>query len=133
MGFPSIVAYGEARPGQPFPDLSVELGPDVPPIQVALLMREEADRFGNLDRFARSSLVRYLRQYLPAGWSNQQEFEFTAASAFADWIALLGSEFRERGERLWKVFRSADDIPPRWLPESAGDPLYLDLWDRAGI
>ncbi len=132
-GFSSLVAFGESAAMSTFREIAGLLGDDVAPMQLAMLMREEALERGHLDQFARSALVRYLADYLPTGWYRDKEHEYQRASAFADWIGCLGEAYRAAGERVWTVFMSAAELSEGWRPRGADDDLLRKLFERASF
>lgn len=132
-GFESLTAFSDSAATSTFQEIASRLGKDVAPIQLAMLMRDEAVERGQLGRFARGALVRFLADYLPKGWQQGKEHEYERASAFADWIACLGEDYRAAGERVWKVFMSATNLTEGWKPSGADDDLLRGLFDRASF
>lgn len=132
-GFESLTSFSDSAATSTFGEIASRLGTDVAPIQLAMLMREEAVERGQLGRFARGALVRFLTDYLPKGWQRGKEHEYERASAFADWIACLGEDYRTAGERVWSAFMSATNLTEGWRPNGADDDLLKSLFERASF
>ena len=132
-GFNSVAAFDESAATATFGEIAKQLGDDVAPIQLSMLMREEAIERGQLDRFARSALVRFLADYLPTGWRRDKQYEYQRASAFADWIACLGEEYQASGERVWQAFLSAVDLDEGWRPTGPDDDRLRALFEKASF
>jgi hypothetical protein len=127
LGFQNLTDFAEARPQATFEDLARELGPDVAQVQLEVLLRGEALEGGRLKRFAMSSLVRTLREWLPEGWAVGERWDFNRARALAKWSSIVGSEYRGEVEALREALRSTK-VEKGWLPESISDALIVDLF-----
>ncbi len=121
LGFDAVSAYASARPTATLMELAAELGDDVAAIQVERMLRLEAVRTGDIDRFSRDLLARYLRERLPQGWRNHERFEFQRAWMFASWSTAMDQLIDDAArDRIWNFLEHAD-IPVGWLPAGADD------------
>ena len=131
LEFDSVDAFASAYPTLTFLELAALLGPDVAAIQLELLQCERAERVGQLNAFARSCLVRRIRQELPGGWGRPESAEYARASAFAAWSTTLGQAHDEATMEAWEVAKSLD-IPADWLPSGPDDEYILRIVGTIG-
>jgi hypothetical protein len=125
LGFSSVSAFADMHPKATLMQLAAELGDDVAAIQVEGALRDEAEKTGALERFARALLVRYIRNDLPMGWKIGERFDFDRAGVFANWSAgVEGLMDKPIRKVVWGRLKDAD-IPAGWLPESLDDP-YIE-------
>ena len=122
-GMPSISAFAETRPTATLLELAAELGDDIAAIQIEGALRYEAEKTGELERFARDLLVRRMRQRLPAGWSMDEQLALERAGVFASWSAGVHGLLDKSNRRaVWEALKHAD-IPTGWLPEGPDDSI----------
>src|SRR5688500_4976596 len=121
-------AWAERYPGASFVELAASLGPDIAAIQVEKILREEAVRRDVLDHFARTCLVRYLRQRMPSGWRGTPDDNFRLARAFASWSAALGDNFEQQTDAVWRAINVAGVMPRGWLPQDANDNVIKTIF-----
>jgi hypothetical protein len=114
-------AWAERNPVASFSELAASLAPDIAAIQVEQILREDAEHRDKLDHFARTCLVRYLRQRMPLGWGGTLNDNFCLARAFASWSAALGDEFDQQVDAVWRALNIAGVMPRGWLPKDAND------------
>ena len=65
LGYSNLLEFARAHPGESFEGLA-DLT-NVAPIQLKLMMKDEAAASGQMRSFAADALSRFLIQYLPAG------------------------------------------------------------------
>jgi hypothetical protein len=128
--FSSVTDFADTRPAASYKELAKELGDDVAVVQLETLLRDEAKKRGRSERFARSSLVRLLREYCVDGWDSGDSFAFQAARAFASWVSTLGNGYEAAAERTWGLLK-ARRPPKGWCPDSPDDPLLKDVFGEA--
>lgn len=122
-GFESVTAFAETRSTATLLELAAELGEGVAAIQLEGVLCSEAEKSGTLDRFARGLLVRCIRQSMPTGWNDREEFELQRVGAFARWAGGVRGFLDKRSrDKVWENLRQAS-IPNGWLPESLHDPI----------
>lgn len=129
-GFQLITDFADARPRASYRELTKELGDGVAVVQLETLLRDEAKKFGRSERFARSSLVRLLREHCADGWDSGDNFTFRAARAFASWVSTLGVGYESAADRTWDLLK-ARRPPKGWCPDSPDDPLLKDVFREA--
>jgi hypothetical protein len=128
--FASLTEFADAQPHASYRELTKDLGDDVAIVQLETLLRDEAKKHGRAERFARSSLVRLLREYCADGWDCGDNFKFRAARAFASWVSTLGVGYESAAERTWGLLKSRR--PPKgWCPDNPDDPLLKDVFGEA--
>lgn len=116
-------AWAERDPAASFGELAASLAPDIVPIQIEQILHEDAERRDKLDHFARTCLVRYLRQRMPFGWGGTVDDNFRLARAFASWSAALGDKFDQQADAVWRALNVAGVMPRGWLPKDANDTV----------
>jgi hypothetical protein len=122
-GFTSLSEFVDARPTATLMELADELGEGVAAIQIEGALRDEAERAGRVEKFARDLLARRIRQRVANGWNTGERFPFERAWAFATWAsAMQGLIDKASEEAVWK-FLTHTDIPTGWLPEGPSDPF----------
>lgn len=140
-GFSQMSEWLAARPGATYKQLAAELGEDVAPIQVTRLQLAEAVRSGQLKEASKDVLVRYLREYMPAGWGRkppgQEEFDldFLQTAPVVSWAVSIG-EVAPDAEKMIKdaVSEGLKAITaPDWVPRDASDPIIGEIFDRAWL
>jgi hypothetical protein len=131
-GVESVSEFANAHPAATFAELAQRLSPDVAPIQVETLFRDEALRSGRFSEYVRDSLVRNLRRHLPHGWGVGPQAHFQASRAFASWMAMLGDEYDAAAERMWSRLR---ELTPAegWQPTGPDDQLVLAAFRDSGF
>lgn len=134
-GYDSVTAFADARPRTCLLALAEELGPDdVNAAQLRAILRDEAERGGFVDRFARTLLVREMYAAIPKGWRVQPDdgfdFEFNATGPLVELSTELPESHRAMALRLTRIMMAAD-LPVGWLPEGPDDPVLVALFDRA--
>jgi hypothetical protein len=134
-GFETVTAFADASPRATMFEIVGELGPeDVNVAQFVALMRDEAERTGSVERFARALLVHELWKFVPQGWRVDPgggfDFEFKAASALATTNASLPDSAGQVVRRLARIMMAAD-LPVGWLPDGPDDPILVALFERA--
>lgn len=109
------------------------LSSSVAPIQLKLLLKEEAEMSDDMRAFAVDTLSRFLREYLPDGWRGDSSAEYARVQAFSDWMTLVGEYYEEQCHRVWQWFNSSD-VRDGWLPTGPDDPLlhraFNAAWDE---
>jgi len=128
----SVSEFANAHPGATFAELAQRLSPDVAPIQVETLFRDEALRSGRFSQYVRDSLVRNLRSYLPDGWGVGPQAHFQASRAFASWMSMLGDKYDAPAERMWNRLRELSPTQG-WQPIGRDDELVLAAFSGAGF
>jgi hypothetical protein len=116
-------AWAERKPAASFVELAASLAPDIAAVHVEQILREDAEHRHTLDHFARTCLVRYLRQRMPSGWGGTPDDNFRIARAFASWSAALGDNFRQQTDAVWRAINVAGVMPRGWLPQDANDTV----------
>ncbi len=130
-GFPSVAAFAEATQTATLVELARALGDDVAATQVESALRAEAQRTGELGRFARDLLARTIRWHLPKGWDDHEQFAFDRSGVYVDWPAgLNGLIDGTTCTALMDSLKRAD-IPNGWLPTGPDDPIIEHVF--AGI
>jgi hypothetical protein len=130
-GFSTVTDFADSRPTASLLELADELGPeDVAAIQLETLLYDEAKESGYVDRFARSLLVRSLRERIPDGWNVGERYDFDseAAGGFGRWTAILDEMHDEAAWQVWQSLRAAN-IPRGWLPSGPDDPILLRAFE----
>jgi len=122
-GADDSTAWAERKPAASFVELAASLAPDIAAIQIEQILREDAERRNLLDQFARSCLVRYLRQRMPSGWGGTPDDNFRLARAFASWSAALGVNFEQQTDAVWRAINVAGVMRRGWLPQDANDTV----------
>ncbi len=132
-GFNSITAYAQSLPQATFIELAASLGAELVPLQIEKLLLEEAIETNNFSYFARTCLIRYLRQNLPNGWGVGENLEFRRAHAFATWSTAMGEEFKNVAGSIWKDLNQPGHVEDRWLPRSVNDEIIEALFKRLDL
>ena len=137
-GFSSVTGFVDSRPGVSLLELAKDLGPsDIAAVQMKwALVKEAADR-GDMERCARSLLVRFLRHSLPEGWHREWKDIpgdpstplFRKVGAFASLTVALPDEYDGAAERVRLAFDAAD-LPEGWLPVDTDDPVVVEIFRR---
>jgi hypothetical protein len=122
-GHRTLTEFSDSRPQATYAELAGELGNDVAVVQAETLLRAEALRDGHFGRFARASLARLLREYLPYGWHVGERFDFQEARSFASWVSTLGVEHESEAREAWRALRESVRPPTGWKPSGSDDPL----------
>jgi len=128
--YSSVTGFADARPTATYGELARELGDDVAVVQLETLLRDEAKKGRFTERFARTSLVRLLREHCSDGWGSGAAFAFRAARAFASWVSTLGDEYESAAERTWRLLKAR---PPAegWCPDDPDDSLLKAVFAEA--
>ena len=108
-----------------FSELAEMLGPDVAPIQVEALVKADAIAKQEFDRFAKVSLIRFIKERLPEGWMNDDASAFQRAHLFGSWSSSLGEQNRPTALIVWKRLQDELGIPERWTPQDENDRLLV--------
>jgi hypothetical protein len=133
VGFSSVILYAKSLPKHTFRELAAPLGEDVAPVQIEKLLLEEAIETNDFSYFARTCLIRYLRQNLPEGWGVGENLEFRRAYAFAAWSTAIGEEFINVADSVWNDLNKPGKVKNRWLPEDVDDVLIDAAFQRLDL
>jgi hypothetical protein len=131
-GFDSLESFTSSHPECTFVELADELGDDVVPVQIEMLLRKEAAEGGWGERFARDYLARELRARLPQGWGLTPKSDYRRAGAFAAWKTFLGEENASSADRAWENLKCLSPSGG-WVPVGADDALLLRAFDSIGF
>lgn len=134
-GYASVTAFADARPRLSLLALAEELGPDdVNGAQLLAILRDEAEKGGFVDRFARSLLVHEIYEAIPKGWrvtpDDGFDFEFNATGPLVTLITELPKSHEAMARNLLRIMMAAE-LPAGWLPEGPDDPMLVALFERA--
>ena len=134
-GYDSVTAFADARPLISLLDLADELGPDdVNAAQLRAILRDEAERGGFVDRFARSLFVRTMWHELPKGWrvdpGDGFDFDFKATGPVVELIVELPKSHEQMARNFARILKAAD-LPIGWLPDGPDDPVLVALFEKA--
>lgn len=122
-GYGAVTAFAESKPTATMLELADALGPDVAPIQLEEILRDEAIVAGRLKPFAQGLLCRRIREWLQEGWGSGEEFLSDLSGAFTRWEGAVSMVIPEQDrEVLWKRLQRLDVIPG-WLPAGIDDPI----------
>jgi hypothetical protein len=125
-GHPSMTSYTRAHPTWTYRQLAEALGPDIAPLQVQWIERDEAITENRFVDFASSSLARTLRECLPNGWhwGESEDENFHVAHSTGSWSGALGEGYSPQVHLVAnKLTDSA--IPKGWLPNGPDDPFIV--------
>lgn len=122
-GCTSLSEFVDARPTATLMELADELGEGVAAIQIEGALRDEAERTGTIEKFARDLLARRIRQRMAKGWNVGERFPFERAWAFASWASAMQGLINKASENAVWSFLEHADIPAGWLPEGSDDPF----------
>jgi hypothetical protein len=120
-GHTSVTEFADTWPAHTLVELATMVG-GVSAIELEACLREEARESGSLLHFARSYLVRCLRENLAAGWGGGSQADFDVASAYGHWKSGLGVGAAADAERAFRKLKELRP-PDGWLPEGEHDPL----------
>ncbi len=121
-GVPSLTSFAMQHPTWTYRELAEALGKDIAPVHVLWVERDEAINEDRFSDFAKSSLVRTLRECIPAGWGRGEKPDFHIAHSFGAWSGALGEGY-SNVVRLVAEALKASAVPAGWLPDSADDPF----------
>jgi len=133
VGAADVTSFAAKWPSDTFVELAARIGPEVTALDVERLMREEALRVNAIDAFARTALVRYLRQRIPAGWQRGEDWKFRHARAFGSWSAALGDRWREQKDAVWDAINGSMLVTPGWLPRDTTDPVIVAAFSKVSF
>ena len=128
LGYESVTALLEARPGIPYEAIADLLGNDVAAVQVARIHAESTPA-PDLEAASRDSLARFLNASLPKrGWGVGPYWRAGVAGAFAPWHTtwegrLANVDMTKLMERLFAL-----DPPVGWHPQAGNDPYLVALF-----
>jgi len=132
LGYASLTELSERYPAMTFEGLANLVGDDIAPVQVEQILRAEALEAGTFGCFARDALVRYLREYLPAGWLVGDRVDARTAQAFGAWSTAVGEQFDPLTEAAWVELKAT--VPPMgWLPDGPNDPHLLKAFSSVNL
>lgn len=120
-GHPSVTDFANTWAYRPLTELARMLG-GVSAVQLEMCLREEARETHEMVAFAKSHLVRCLREMLPLGWGVGGDFDFKRASAYARWAVGLGEEAHADAETAFHRLKALKP-PTGWSPTNTEDPL----------
>jgi len=131
LGFASLTQYADREPAMTYHQLADELGKAAQrvfaPVQVEHRLRDLASGSGDLSLFARASLVRHLRQLMPAGWSTKDVFPFS--HAIGAWASRLPETLQRKCLAVAKNIR---ELSPQecWLPVDCKDTIIVGAFEE---
>lgn len=128
LGYQSLTTYCANTPTQPLYLIAQQLGPDIAPIQLEWLLRQETEQDNNLDHFAQTILVRYLHELIPEGWGIAPDSDFLSAHAYAKWSSALGKGYKDLNKQVWAQLKASPALFPGWLPQGVADPVIADAF-----
>jgi hypothetical protein len=131
-GYETLTSFAGDRPLASSFALASELGSeDINAIQVIRTLREEAERDGTVDRFARSHLVRELHEALPSGWGEvgSEVFRSALSAPLGSWVSDLPESVVAEARAVARLLMEAQ-MPLRWLPQGPDDPVLIAFFDR---
>jgi hypothetical protein len=134
-GYESVTSFADAHPRLSLIALAEELGPDdVNGAQLLAILRDEAEKGGFVDRFARSLFVHEIYEAIPKGWrvtpDDGFDFEFNATGPLVMLITKLPESHEEMARNLLRIMMAAE-LPVGWLPDRPDDPVLVALFERA--
>jgi hypothetical protein len=132
-GFETVTAYADAQPTVSLLALAKQLTQerDIAALQIELVLLDEADSAGMVERCARDLLVRNLHEELPEGWHTQwnDDTQYRRAGVFSSWYATLGSRYEPAVDSIFAAFVAAP-IPEGWLPDGPDDPILVEIFQK---
>lgn len=127
QGYSDVSRFAERHPDCTFEELASVLGNEVAPVQIEQLLRRHYLQNGDVTTFAKDALNRYLREYLPDGWGDDETSKVLAAQAFGAWSGALGEEYDDITDIVWDRLE-AQSIPKGWLPAVSGDRILNEAF-----
>ena len=123
FGFHSLSQFIDSRPMVSLLALASELGSDVAAIQLESLWLREAEEQGRLSHVLGSLLIRRIRETIPQGWGNGDNFEFHLSRGFSAWGCVADVVLPQAAQtRLWRYLRGLSP-EPGWLPVVPHDEM----------
>jgi hypothetical protein len=133
LGYQSVMTFAESNPSCTWIDLAAKLDADIAPVQVIDIVCSDYCDKGEVERYARSALVRSLLWKIPKGWNQDDNFDVKKASAFTDWESWLPAEYKLNAQRVWHEFNNLVTIPNGWLPKTQDDEIIVEAFKKAGF
>jgi hypothetical protein len=132
LGYPSVTAFLESIPAEPYLAAADRLGGDVAAIQLERVHLEEAQRAGTVRRAAIDSFVREVNYHLPGGWPHNPTGHFRVASVYATWttrLQMTNADMKPKADAVWAALTTLSP-PAGWLPTRVDDPLVVTAFNR---
>jgi hypothetical protein len=129
QGFDDVIEFAKCHPDLNYEELARILDKDLVPIQLLWSLREEAIRKGEINWFAKDSLVRNVREICQEGWLLGEDAEFDAIHARSSWISemvVLGEGIRKKAELVRDRLKMI--APQGWLPIDVNDSVIQEVF-----
>jgi hypothetical protein len=132
-GFTTATAFTDAEPTASLLTLAKQLARerDVAALQLQLLLLDEADATGTVERCARDFLVREFHETLPEGWHTEWDDDaaFRRSGVYSSWCTALPDRYEQCCDRIWEDIRAAT-LPEGWLPAGPDDPILVEIFRK---
>ena len=123
-----MLSFCQAHPILSFIQLASAIGPDVPPILIVSMLREDAISSNEWDYFVKTVFVRSLTENFPMGWMTGDNPEFQRTGVSGGWCASLGIDYYEPAGGMRDRIRAPEFILVGWSPSGVGDQVVTKLF-----